>query len=292
LQFIGGCDATIDWIKKNYMSGASVSRQPHVSHTNDSGTSGSYQYDLIVIGGGSGGLACSKEAALLGAKTVCLDYVKPSWQGTTWGLGGTCVNVGCIPKKLMHQAALLGEGLKDAKSYGWNVPGDITHDWAAMVGAVQDHIASLNFGYRVALREKGVVFENSLGSFVDSHTIQCVDKKGKTKTITGRRIVIAVGGRPKPLDIPGGELAISSDDLFSLSAAPGKSLVIGASYVALECAGFLVGLGYDVTVLVRSILLRGFDQQCAELIGAYMVAHGTKLVRPVGYNQVVLSTTA
>lgn len=139
---------------------------------------------------------------------------------------------------------------------------------------------SLNFGYRVALRDKGVEYKNALGAFKDPHTIELTDKKGKTSTVTARRVVVAVGGRPKPLDIPGGEHAISSDDLFSLQKAPGKTLVVGASYVALECAGFLAGLGYDTTVMVRSILLRGFDQQCANMIGDHMESHGVKFIRP------------
>ena len=87
-----------------------------------------YDYDLIVIGGGSGGLAVSKESAALGKKVVVFDFVKPSPAGTTWGLGGTCVNVGCIPKKLMHQAGLHGANIEDAKSFGWNV-GPSTHSW-------------------------------------------------------------------------------------------------------------------------------------------------------------------
>jgi thioredoxin reductase (NADPH) len=265
------------------MAGAAVSRPPRVLHSNDARVAGDgagYDYDLAVIGGGSGGLACSKAAAELGAKVVVLDFVKPSWQGTTWGLGGTCVNVGCIPKKLMHTAALLGEHLGDAAKYGWAVDrASVKHDWPTMVSSVQDHISSLNFGYRVSLRDKGVEYKNALGSFVDAHTLLCTDKKGKETRITARRFVIAVGGRPRPLDIPGGELALSSDDIFSLEAAPGKTLVIGASYVALECAGFLTGVGMDVTVMVRSILLRGFDQQVADMIGEHMESHGTKFIK-------------
>merc|ERR1719453_3071150 len=103
-------------------------------------------YDMLVIGGGSGGLACSKKAASLGKKVAVCDFVKPSPAGSTWGLGGTCVNVGCIPKKLMHQASLLGEGMSDAKSYGWEVPDGIKHNWESMVSNVQAHIKSLNFG--------------------------------------------------------------------------------------------------------------------------------------------------
>lgn len=309
-DFLGGCDATLAWVRSSFMAGGAISRPPRVTHDNDrdapaaaaaaaatnggsdatavvsastaeaGAPEGGYKFDVVVIGGGSGGLAFSKEAASLGAKVCVLDFVKPSWAGTTWGLGGTCVNVGCIPKKLMHQAALLGEAMKDAPSFGWEVAAGTPHNWDVMVRSVQDYIASLNWNYRVSLREAGVEYKNTYGTFVDAHTIECTDKKGKKSSITARRVVIATGGRPKALDVPGGELAISSDDLFSLSKAPGKTLVVGASYVALECAGFLAGLGYDVTVMVRSILLRGFDQQMANLIGDYMKEHGVKFLQP------------
>jgi len=175
-----------------------------------------FDYDLIVIGGGSGGLACSKEAKRLGAKVAVLDFVKPSPLGTTWGLGGTCVNVGCIPKKLMHNAALLGEHTHSAKEFGWEINEEPKHNWETLRDNVQDHIRSLNFGYRVQLREQGVTYINKLGSFVNENTLECVDKKGNKENITAARFVIAVGGRPSPLNIPGGEYAISSDDLFSL----------------------------------------------------------------------------
>jgi len=236
---------------------------------------------IIVIGGGSGGLAAAKEAAVLGKKVALLDFVMPTPIGTTWGLGGTCVNVGCIPKKLMHTAALLGEALKDSRAYGWNTPEGITHDWDKMVQEIQDHIGSLNWGYRTALREKSVNYLNAYGVFVDPHTIECTDRAKKKTRLTARRFLIATGGRPKYPGIPGDkEFGITSDDVFSLPKAPGKTLVVGASYVALECAGFLHGLGYDTTVMVRSILLRGFDQQLAEMIGSYMSSHGIKFVRP------------
>uniref|UniRef100_A0A9J8A1F5 Thioredoxin reductase 2 n=1 Tax=Cyprinus carpio carpio TaxID=630221 RepID=A0A9J8A1F5_CYPCA len=153
---------------------------------------GKFDYDLVVIGGGSGGLACSKEAAQLGQRVAVLDYVEPSLKGTKWGLGGTCVNVGCIPKKLMHQAALLGTAVKDARKYGWQIPESLSHDWSTMAEAVQNHVKSLNWD------------------------------------------------------------------------------------VALECAGFLTGIGLDTTVMVRSIALRGFDQQMSGLVTDYMEAYGTK----------------
>lgn len=241
---------------------------------------GTYDYDLVVIGGGSGGLACSKTAAMLGAKVLCLDFVPPTPIGSTWGLGGTCVNVGCIPKKLMHQSALLGEALKDSKEFGWKTPDNIQHDWETMKNAIQDYIGSLNWGYRVQLRDKKVEYINALGEFVDSHKLLLTPKNKKTKEVTARNIVVAVGGRPKYPDIIGAkEHTITSDDLFSLSYNPGKTLCVGASYVSLECAGFLKGIGNDVTVMVRSILLRGFDQQMANIIGDYMEKHGINFIR-------------
>lgn len=240
-----------------------------------------FNYDLLVIGGGSGGLAISQEAAKFGVKVGVFDFVKPSPVGTTWGLGGTCVNVGCIPKKLMHNAALLGEHIKDAKDYGWEVPEEKKHNWEKMVEGVQDHIGSLNWGYRTALRDKKVEYINGLASFVDPWTIEAKMKNGTIKTMTSKNIVVAVGGRPKYPDIPGAvEYGITSDDLFSMKTAPGKTLIVGASYVALECAGFITGLGYDATVMARSIFLRGFDQECAEKIATYMQEHGTKIIRP------------
>ncbi|XP_074526732.1 thioredoxin reductase 2, tandem duplicate 2 [Halichoeres trimaculatus] len=239
---------------------------------------GKYDYDLVVIGGGSGGLACSKEAAQLGQKVAVLDYVEPSAKGTKWGLGGTCVNVGCIPKKLMHQAALLGTAVKDAKKYGWQVSGPISHDWATMAEAVQNHVRSLNWGHRVQLQDKKVKYLNMRGSLVDDHTVRGLTKAGKETILTAKNIVIATGGRPKyPTNIPGApEHGITSDDIFWLKKSPGKTLVVGASYVALECAGFLTGIGLDTTVMVRSIALRGFDQQMTGLVTDYMEAYGTK----------------
>lgn len=240
-----------------------------------------YDYDLYVIGGGSGGISCARRAAQLGKKVGCADFVKPSPQGTQWGLGGTCVNVGCIPKKLMHHGATIGEHHQDAAHFGWKFgDGTKVHDWGTLVENVQNHIMSLNWGYRVELRTNKVEYHNSLARFLAPHKLALKARNGDVKEVTARRIVIAVGGRPSTLDIPGAEHAISSDDIFQLDHNPGKTLVVGGSYVALECAGFLTGFGHDTTVMVRSILLRGFDQDVAERIGAYMEKHGTKFIRP------------
>ncbi|ALC44269.1 Trxr-2 [Drosophila busckii] len=239
-----------------------------------------FDYDLVVLGGGSGGLACAKEAVEYGARVLCFDYVTPTPAGTKWGVGGTCVNVGCIPKKLMHQASLLGEAVHEAVAYGWNVNDrDIKPNWQKLVKSVQNHIKSVNWVTRVDLRDKQVEYVNSLGYFVDAHTIEYKTKQGATKQLTAQNVVVAVGGRPRYPDIPGAkELGITSDDIFSYEKDPGQTLVVGAGYVGLECACFLKGLGYEPTVMVRSIVLRGFDRQMSELLAAMMTERGIKFL--------------
>ncbi|KAM4858773.1 thioredoxin reductase 2, mitochondrial isoform X2 [Urocitellus parryii] len=271
------------------------------------GVAGQQNYDLLVIGGGSGGLACAKEAAQLGRKVAVVDYVEPSPQGTKWGLGGTCVNVGCIPKKLMHQAALLGGMIQDAHHYGWEVAQPIRHDWRKMAEAVQNHVKSLNWGHRVQLQDRKVKYFNIKASFINEHTVCGIAKSGKETLLSADHIVIATGGRPRyPTHIEGAlEYGITSDDIFWLKESPGKTLygpqsviflsiywlylklrvcsismlVVGASYVALECAGFLTGIGLDTTVMMRSIPLRGFDQQMSSLVMEHMESHGTQFLK-------------
>lgn len=201
-------------------------------------TEDQYDYDLVVIGGGSGGLACAKEAVVHGAKVAVLDFVTPTPTGTKWGLGGTCVNVGCIPKKLMHQAALLGEAVHDASAYGWTVDKEaVKIDWEKLRENVQNHVKSVNWVTRVDLRDKKVEYINGLGYFKDAHTVAAVMKNKTEKVLTTKNVVIAVGGRPRYPDIPGArEFGITSDDIFSLEKAPGKTLVVGAG---CKSSGFI-----------------------------------------------------
>jgi len=268
-----------------------------------------FEYDLAVVGGGSGGMACAKEAAALGARVVLFDFVKPSPQGSAWGLGGTCVNVGCIPKKLMHYAGLLGEGRTDARALGWRSGGESggesgesgdgekgggaaagagAHDWAALRGAVQNHVRSLNFSYGGALRSAGVEYRNALASFAAGGGGRALDFVGDAGAgageaagvVTAAHVVLAVGGRPHvPSAVPGArELAITSDDLWSLPVAPGRTLCVGGGYVSLECAGVLRALGMDVSVCARSVLLRGFDRDCADKVGEVMARRGVRFL--------------
>lgn len=237
------------------------------------------EFDLFVIGGGSGGLAASKEAAVLGAKVGLADYVVPTPVGTKWGLGGTCVNVGCIPKKLMHFAGLSYEGLDDFEKFGYPEKIEKKHVWEVMVKSIQQYIKKLNFGYKAELRSKDVKYYNAFATLIDNNTISLKDDKGKEEIIKAKTILISTGGRPNYLDVPGSkEFCITSDDIFSLKKAPGKTLVVGASYIALECGGFLNALGYETHIMVRSILLRGFDQDMATRIGDYMQKRGTRFI--------------
>ncbi len=194
----------------------------------------SYDYDFFVIGGGSGGLSASKQAASLGKKVALADFVKPTPIGTKWGIGGTCVNVGCIPKKMMHHSGMMYESLSEIEKIGYPEKVPKKHDWTTMVNNVQNYIKKLNFGYKFALKKENVTYFNKYAKLIDNHTIELSDNTGVTKTVTADKILVAVGGRPNYLDVEGAnELCITSDDIFSLKKAPGKTLVVGASYIAL-----------------------------------------------------------
>eukprot|EP00944_MAST-04C_sp_MAST-4C-sp1_P015401 g15401.t1 len=256
-----------------------------------------YEYDLAVIGGGSGGMACAKEAAKHGAKVVLFDYVKPSTQNTTWGLGGTCVNVGCVPKKLMHYSALIGSMKKDGEHFGWpsaDTDEGNNFDWKKMATNVGNHIKSLNFVYGSSLKSANVEYINAGATFKDKNTLVYTPQKklnlfGDSGTaneqgeqeINAQYVVIAVGGRPYiPHNVPGAiENAISSDDIFwRQEQPPGKTLCVGGGYISLECAGFLNEFGYDTSVAYRSKILRHFDDDCSEKVQESMQAAGVKFL--------------
>ncbi|KAJ5080331.1 thioredoxin reductase 1 cytoplasmic [Anaeramoeba ignava] len=237
------------------------------------------EFDLVVIGGGSGGLAASQEAAKFGAKVALLDFVETTPHGSNWGIGGTCVNVGCIPKKLFHFSSQIKELMDFSESYGWNFDkSSLKMDWKTLVGNVQDHIHSLNWGYKTKLRDKNISYFNALGKFKTNHIIELNKRNYEKEEIYGDKIIIATGGKPRYPSISGSKFCITSDDLFSLKKPPGKTLIIGASYIALETAGFLKSFGYDTTVMVRSQILRKFDQQIANLIQKNMEKKGIKFM--------------
>jgi thioredoxin reductase (NADPH) len=226
---------------------------------------------------------------------ACFDYVKPSPHGTKWGLGGTCVNVGCIPKKLMHTASIYGELIQESRYFGWTLNENVdlkkreerakNHSWETMVNNINQYIKSINFGYLGDLAENNVKYYNAHCTFVDNHTVEATFKMGtkfeKKQRFSAKTFVLAVGGRPSlPEWVPGYEHGITSDDIFYLKKHPGKTLVVGAAYVALECAGFLNGVGCDTSVMVREFVLRGFDPECSDKITISMHRHGVRFLQP------------
>ncbi|ETN78474.1 pyridine nucleotide-disulfide oxidoreductase, partial [Necator americanus] len=242
------------------------------------------EYDLVVIGGGSGGLSCSKAASGYGARVALVDGVKPSPHGFSWGIGGTCANVGCIPKKLMHQAAIVGKEICHATDYGWLNVGKKEHSWETLVKVVMDRIKANSWIYRVQLKEKGVKLYTAFGSFIDNHTIKTISTDRRRNeaiffiVLRAPKLVIATGLRPRYPSIPGAEHGITSDDLFWSPKPPGKTLVVGGSYVALEIAGLLADLGLPVDLLIRSRPLKSFDQDCVKLVTGNLKRHGVNII--------------
>ena len=221
-------------------------------------------YDLIVIGGGPGGISCAKESAKLGAKVLCIDARS--------GLGGTCVNVGCIPKKLLYQASsIMNDNIFEL--YGWTITKK-KHNWSKLIENIHKYINNINDDYLTDFRELSIDYINGYASFIDPYTIECSINKQTKKILTCKKSVIAVGCKPKYLGIPGEEYCITSDELFNIKKSPGKTLIIGASYIAMECGGFINGLGNNVTIMIRSQPLRNFDRQSVSFIIHNMTKNG------------------
>jgi glutathione reductase (NADPH) len=202
-------------------------------------------FDLISIGGGSGGLPCAQRAAEYGAKTAVIEPHR---------LGGTCVNVGCVPKKIMWNAAGVALSLKDAAEYGFDVKvGGI--DWSALKRKRDAYVLRLNGIYERNLSAKGVAYVRGAARFVDAHTVEVNGQR-----LSARHIVIATGGKPTLPKLPGVELGISSDGFFDLDAAPQRVAVVGSGYIACELAASFQELGSQVEQFVRKDrLLTNFD---------------------------------
>jgi glutathione reductase (NADPH) len=208
-----------------------------------------YDYDLIVLGGGSGGLAAAFRAAQHGQRVAMLEPGE---------LGGTCVNVGCVPKKAMWLAADLAGRIGMAASMGFDVPVRPALDWKELVVHRQAYIANIHASYLKRLNENNVVRVPRRGHLVDAHTVECSDGV----RISAAHVLIATGAHPQRPDIPGAELGAVSDDFFNLCSAPERVAIVGGGYIAVELAGLLQALGSKVTLLVRgSRLLERFDAE-------------------------------
>ena len=225
----------------------------------------SYDFDLFVIGAGSGGIATARRAAEYGAKVGIVEDDR---------LGGTCVNRGCVPKKLMVYASHFPESFQAASGYGWTV-GESKFDWNTMITAVNNEVDRLNGIYQRMLDNSAVKLYRGTGKFVDSHTIAIGDEK-----VTAEKILIAVGGRPvKPTDIPGIEHAITSREIFHVQQQPKRIVIIGGGYIGVEFACILNGLGTEVTQVIRGDkILKGFDEDLRDEIQSAMQSNGIRLL--------------
>jgi len=221
-------------------------------------------YDLIIIGGGSAGVAAALESVKYGIKVAIFDYVEPSEHGSIWGIGGTCLNVGCIPKKFFYHAAQIGHTLDHMENYGWE-KSKKEHNWNILINNIRKYIVSQNKDLEISLKKSKIDYFNMLVSFVDQYNIKGVDNQGKESYFTAKKFIIATGLRPKYPNIEGIHYGITSDDFFFLQNPPGETLIIGGSYISLEIGSFLKNLCYPVTIMVRSQFLRGFDRETVKI---------------------------
>ena len=215
-----------------------------------------HDFDLFVIGGGSGGVRAARLAAETGAKVALAEEYR---------MGGTCVIRGCVPKKLMVYASEFAETLNDAKGYGWDTP-PATFDWAKFLPAKDAEIARLESIYQTNLEKAGVTVFKSRARLGNPHEIHL-----NTKTVTADKILIATGGRPFVPNIKGASHAITSNDIFHLPTLPKSILIVGGGYIACEFACILNGLGVKTTQFYRGEqILRGFDNEVRNHIASEM----------------------
>lgn len=220
-------------------------------------------YDYIAIGGGSGGVATARRAAEYGARALVVEAAR---------LGGTCVNVGCVPKKVMWYASGIAQTLRDAPGYGFGV-GEVHFDWNTLKRHRDAYIARLNAIYASMLDKAGVDVVRGFARFVDARTIEVDGER-----FSAPHIVLATGGRPLVPDIPGADLGIDSDGFFALEQQPRRVAVVGGGYIAVELAGVFNGLGSEVSMLVRGPhLLRPFDALLRDELMAQMQEDGVRL---------------
>lgn len=220
----------------------------------------SEKFDLIVIGGGSGGIAHARRAAEYGARAAVVEYGP---------LGGTCVNVGCVPKKVMWYTASHAHHFHHAPDYGFDV--DVNrHDWSMLKSRRDAYISRLNGIYQRNLENSNVRIIRGTATFADPHSIDVAGRR-----FTAQRVVIATGGRPIVPDLPNSDQGITSDDFFELEERPGRVLVAGSGYVAVELAGVFNALGSETCLLIRKeSVVRSFDAMLGKEVMAAMRADG------------------
>jgi glutathione reductase (NADPH) len=222
-----------------------------------------YDFDLFVIGGGSAGVRCARIAAGYGARVGVAE--ERFW-------GGTCVNVGCVPKKLMVMASEYGALARDARGFGWDFA-EGTHDWRTLIANKDAEIGRLNSIYRRLLDNAGAKIFEVRATFLDAHTLEVGGQR-----VTAEKIVIATGGQPTRPAFSGAEHCIISDDAFFLPERPRRVVLLGGGYIAFEFAGIFAGLGSEVDVVYRQPLpLRGFDEDLRTALADAQAAESIRL---------------
>jgi glutathione reductase (NADPH) len=225
----------------------------------------SESYDFVVLGGGSGGIAAAVRAASYGARALVIESGR---------LGGTCVNVGCVPKKVMWYGAELAHRIADAADYGF----DLTlngFDWSHLQRERDAYVQRLNGLYEARLERESVDLLRGRGRFVGPRRVQLGER-----IIDAAHVLIAVGGQPRWPAIPGADLGISSDGFFALTERPQRVAVVGGGYIAVELAGIFAALGSEVSMILRRDLpLRGFDHTLREMVAEYLQQDGIELLR-------------
>ena len=228
-----------------------------------------YEWDLFVVGGGSGGVRAARFAAQRGARVALVESSR---------MGGTCVNVGCIPKKLYSYAAHYAEAFEESHGFGWQLPGAPVLDWEALKSARAKEISRLNGIYEGLMTGAKVERLSGHGRLVDAHTVEVAAPAGGTTRHTARHILIATGGKPFVPDFPGRELVVTSDDMFDLPVFPRRLVVVGGGYIGCEMASIFHGLGAEVSLVYRGEqILRGFDDEVREFTAAQMRQHGVDI---------------
>jgi glutathione reductase (NADPH) len=230
-----------------------------------------YDYDLFVIGAGSGGVRAARLTAL-GGKSVAI--------AEEYRVGGTCVVRGCVPKKFMVMASEVSHALHIAEGYGWSFD-KATFDWPTFLQSKDVEIARLSGLYAANLGKAGVDLVHGRAVLTDAHTVQILGKDGAPeRSITAERILVATGGRPwKPEDLPGVEHAITSEEAFHLPELPRRILIAGGGYIAVEFAGIFAGLGVDTTLIYRGPnILRGFDDDVRAHLAGEIEKRGIKVI--------------
>ena len=222
-----------------------------------------YDFDLFTIGAGSGGVRASRVAASYGAKVAVAEERY---------LGGTCVNVGCIPKKLLVYASHFRDDFEDAAGFGWTV-GERHVDWKKLIENKNKEIGRLNGVYQKLLEDAGVAILNDRAEIADGHTVVINGKR-----VTARYILVAVGSWPVVPKFPGSQHAITSNEAFYLPSLPRKVIIVGGGYIGVEFVGIFHGLGVEVTQLYRGpLFLRGFDDDCRWALAEEMRKRGIDL---------------